>query len=33
MNRGLFAALCAGLVLGLLLWGTRAVDAWRSCKG
>ena len=33
MNRGLFAALCAGLVLGLLLWGTRAVDAGDPAKG
>ncbi len=33
MNRGLFAALCAGLVLGLLLWGTRARRCRRSCKG
>ena len=32
MNRGLFAALCAGLVLGFLLWGTRAVDAGDSAK-
>lgn len=33
MNRGLFAALCAVLVLGLLLWGTRAVDAGDPAKG
>ena len=33
MNRGLCAALCAGLVLGLLLWGTRALDAGDPAKG
>jgi mono/diheme cytochrome c family protein len=33
MNRGLVAALWTGLVLGLLLWGTRPVDAGDPAKG
>ena len=32
MNRGLVVALCAAFVLGLLLWGTRAVDAGDPAK-
>ena len=33
MNRGLVVALYAGLVLELLLWGTRVVDAGDPAKG